>query len=94
MTFHQPAHQGSIGFVQFVLLAKHASILGSQRRMVATAPLADVVKQARDVKQLAFWDTFDAAMGNGKSFQRVFVTETPHIPDHHHGVGIHGIDVE
>ena len=62
--------------------------------MVASPALAHVVIEASDVEQLHLGNGLHAVVGQRKALGLGPVAEQPHVADHHHGVGVHRVDVE
>ena len=94
MLAHQPGHQGAVVRIEAVALAEQRGVLGAQRGVVAAAPLADVVEQAGDVEQFDLRQPPHHARRQRKALVGAGLQEAAHLPQHHHGVGVHRVDVE
>ena len=91
---HQPRHQFGVILGQAVALAERRHILGAECRVVAATPFAQVVEQPGDVEQLDLRQVAHALPSQRPPLAALGVAEAPHVANDHHGVRVHGVDVE
>ncbi len=94
MLLDQPGHQIRVGIVQAVATTEAGDIGGSEFGVVAAPALADVVIEARDVQKLRLRYLFDTVVGDGEALFAGAIAKPSHVADHHHGVGVDGVDMK
>ena len=62
--------------------------------MIAAATLADVVIEPGDVEQLHLRQVAHAVTGDRELGLACPKVQAAHVPDHHHRVGIHRVDMK
>jgi len=91
---HQPPDQLAVVSGQAVLATEAPRVARAQLRMVATAPLRDVVEQPGEIQHFAALE-----IGHQARTRRIFVRmlclgEAAQIADHHQDVFVDGVDVK
>jgi hypothetical protein len=94
MVVDEPRDQLRVRLGQVVVAAEAHGVARSQVRVVAAAPLGDVVEERREVEHLDAVELLHELRA-----ERVFVVEArdaeaAQVPDHHEDVLVHGVDVE
>ena len=91
---HQPRDQFGIVIGQAVTTAERHHVFGTEARVIAAASFADVVEQSSDVKQFDLFQLADRLGDGRKLLLNGRIVKAPHLPNHHHRMGIDGVDVK
>ena len=91
---HEPRDEFGVGLVEAMAPTEGDDVDRAERRVIAAAPLCDVVKQPRDVEQFDLRQVLDAVVRDRKRFLARSIVQAAHVADHHHRVRIDRVDVE
>ena len=94
MILHQPDDETGVAGGQAVGLAEALGVHRTQFRVVAAAPLADIMVKPGDVEQLYLGQSAGDPAGYRKAFLVGRDVEAPHILYDFQRMGVNGVSVE